>query len=770
MSLKARFLKLPLDAQIFSSLMIMITLVAALIIFISEEFTSVHIKYMLSTKKEYYYRMQQNIIESNIFFMNLCLLQYENLIKLFNYQFYNYLRDKDSLEKFSLNDLNRIDVSNFYLYVLSDDNITDFDPSMNNEDSIYIYYFPKASSSIIQMVNAFVKINYFSYLNDEKSAINFRIPYLGNISLIGEYVISFPAYGFLFSMNGSKIKQVYEYHNGNYDIYFNFVKERKELNFNFYKKYFEDFTNKKLLFMDIMFKLRSSIFENYNRINNTDEKEEYIRKQSIYFQNIYYQNDSTWFFDEWNSDNSRFLGTNNMVHNYLDFILFHLSSKIDIVSVPFDHDTNNVISKNLCYFFLMKQIIFMNITSEEKIDEFNSDFFDYIYNEIFNKKEINITDCQLRKYYTSQMGKQIRINTTFYNYYDLHYIYQAYMFQLRENDMFSNIFTVLYSYPNYLCLKEFFPNFFSIEQLNFMSYSFSGEISIMIDSSKHFLNNVKYLMILLLLYIWLILFFILRIISLRIIREVTEPIIRLTDIINLNNINDINQNEDIFEYKLDEEINEFFLLCKKLINGEIRDNNLNVQTKVNSDKNNNKNNNMIINNKMILELIENQKSLNKDDKEIYLLKQIYSSNSNNARKRRKTNKSSKHNNKDKNSRGLTLIQLNSLKYSDNKLTNYSEDMYSEVNENDPEVANMKFYENLLNLTNYVYNGKNKINQNQNKMRMNINHTSTNRLIKLKSEDYSTKEKNDENKNIRKDSKYITYYWYTNAKKNKLFEN
>ena len=769
MTLKARLLRLPLDVQIFFSLMIIIVLVATLIIFISEEFTSVHIRYMLSTKKEYYYRMQQNIIESNIFFMNLCLLQYENLIKLFNYQFYNYLNDKYALDTFTNNNPNVLDNSSFYL--LFDNNISNFDPSRMKKNSIYIYSFSKFNDSILNKINLFVKANFFSYLNDEKSTINFRIPYLGNISLIGEYVITFPAYGLFFSINGSKIKQFYQYTSGNFYIYKDLINEKREINYNFYKKYFEDFNNKKILFMDIMFKLRFSIFENYSKINNTNDKEEYIRRQSIYFQNIYYQNDSTWFYDNWNSKNSRFFGTNNLVHNYLDFILFHLSSKIDIVSVPFQYDTNNVISKNLCYFFLMKQIIFMNITSEKKIDEFNSDFLDNIYNTIFNKEKINITDCQLRKYYSSQMGNQIRININFNNYYDLHYTYQEYMFQLIDKDMFSNIFTILYSYPNYLCLKEFSPNFFSIEQLNFLSYSFSREISIMIDSSKHFLNNVKYLMILLLLYIWLILFFILIIISQHIIREVTEPIMRLTDIINLNNINDINQNEDIFEYKLDEEINEFFLLCKKLINGEIRDNNLNVQTKVNSDKNNNKNNNMIINNKMILELIESQKSLNKDDKEIYLLKQIYSSNtSNNARKRHKTNKSSKYNNKDKNSRGLNLIQLNSIKYSDNKLTNYSEDMYSEINENDPEVVNMKFYENLLNLTNYVYNGKNKINQNQNKMRMNINHTSTNRLIKLKSEDYTSKEKNDENKNIRKDSKYITYYWYANAKKNKLFEN
>ena len=94
MGIKAKFLQLPLKAQIFTSLVIIIAIVSALIIFISVEFAHVHEKYMLSKKKEYFFNMKQQIIERNIFLTNLNLLQYEYLIKYYNYKLYYYLKNQ----------------------------------------------------------------------------------------------------------------------------------------------------------------------------------------------------------------------------------------------------------------------------------------------------------------------------------------------------------------------------------------------------------------------------------------------------------------------------------------------------------------------------------------------------------------------------------------------------------------------------------------------------------------------------------------------------
>ena len=276
-------------------------------------------------------------------------------------------------------------------------------------------------------------------------------------------------------------------------------------------------------------------------------------------------------------------------------------------------------------------------------------------------------------------------------------------------------------------------------------------------------------MILCIVVIWTILLFIISIITSRIILQVTEPIIRLAETIDLNNLNEKNINENIFEYKSDDEINEFFLLCKKLINGEIKDSNF--KNKENAESNKNLNNNMIINNKMILELIENQKTLNTDDKQIYLL----SENNLVQKKYKRLKKSSERNNQDSQGLQFNLIKVGSSKSNENQLLNSTEEFNSEVNENDPELNNMKHYENLLYLTDYIYNGNREKNNNSHeKLRTNlttrgsINNNSVHKLGSVSS--ISINKNENENKNIRKDCKFITYYWYNNSKKNKLFGN
>ena len=88
MGLKKTFLQLPLNSQIYFSIMAIIIANLLIIIFLSQVFTITQCNYLLSKKKEYFSVMFQNIMESNVYFMNLCILQYENLIKTFNYQLY----------------------------------------------------------------------------------------------------------------------------------------------------------------------------------------------------------------------------------------------------------------------------------------------------------------------------------------------------------------------------------------------------------------------------------------------------------------------------------------------------------------------------------------------------------------------------------------------------------------------------------------------------------------------------------------------------------
>ena len=781
MSYKKAFLQLPLNAQIYISLIIMIIITILLIIIMSEVITSVFIDYLTLTKKEYFYDMYQNILESNLFFMNLCLLQYEHLIKLFNYQFYLYLKDEDILMDFTfmnynLSNNNNINDNNklLILYKSNIENLLKNDNSLDEGKKLYVFCYSN-DNLFIGILTPLIMANYLSFFNQIKGVGNFRIPFYGDVITLEKYVLFFTKYKAFISLDIHPFFNYYQLYDGNIDYFVDdFIIARRKTNYIYYKKYFEDYENNKLFFIDIMFNLKADIFYNYTKIEDENSKEEYIKNQSIYFQNIDYANGSTWFFDTWDTNDPRYQGTNKIINSYIDFLLFHLSSKIDAFSIPFMHETNEIISKNLCYYFLLKQIVNLAIASDEIYTEFDSNFADQMYDKLINKENITINDCKLETYYSKNLGQTINISNNFYDYYNLEYKYDTYIYLLRENYINSIIFEMKYSYPNCLSLKDIFPNFFSFNQIDLYSFSFGNEIARIANSSKEFYMNIRYLMILCLYLNWIIFIIIVIFISSRTIQQITEPIIRLTEIIDLDNLNEKNVNENIFEYKSDDDINEFFLLCKKLINGEIQE--YNYKKKENSDINNNINNNMIINNKMILELIENQKSLNNDDKEIFLLRK---ENTVNIRTRKhKTNSSSNkvYNNKEKNSQGLELFKLTSVANNDNdnnKLINSSQDLYSNIDENESELNNMKSYENLLNLADYIYNWKDIERKNdRSKLRININHTSTTNknFLKLGSvNNISVKDKS-ENENIKRDYKYITNYWYINAKKNKIFDN
>ena len=766
-------MKLPLYSQIFISFMIMIIIAFVLILTLSLIFAISHLNYLFTAKKEYFLTMQQNIIENNILFIELCFYQYEQLIKVFNYQIYLYLKDVEILKEFARINYNKqVDKNRIFLFNNPDtDDLPEYNAFIPDEKKKLYNYCYSNDEYIQKTVVSLIYTNYLSFLNQLNGIRNFRIPFYGNITLEGEFLISFIKYNTFLSINNSRIKEVYQSFNGDMNRYLESVREDQEWVFSFYKEFFENFQNNQVFFFDLMYQIKFPIFSNYNKISNNEEKVEYIKNNSIYFQRIYYASDATIFYDTWNTKDVIFRGVNSLIINYIDFLLFHLVSKIDIYILPFNHRSNYIISKNLCYFLLLKQIIFLEVTKDNNKEKFNQNFINKIYDELYKNDKLSVDDCKIEKYLGKYFENEID-KSNFYNYYDVRYKFDNYIYLLRNKDEFSLFFQTKNSYPNYLLLKDIFPFFFCFHQIDFMSFSF-GYQTIRTILLNPFYNNVKYLMSLCLLYNWMFIIFIFVIISSRTIIKITDPIIKLTETIDLNNLNEKNINEKLFEYNYDEEINKFFLKCKKLINGEI--NEINYKNKEMTETNNNINNNMIINNKMILELIENQKNLNNDDKEIFLLNQV-DSNLNDLKKiNNKTKRCSKLFNQDELSKGLNnfgLIKLTNTNNENNNLISSSKEIYSEMEERDPELEKMNSYENLLNLADYVYNGrdKEKINY-QNKLRMNIYHTSTNaNLYKLGSVSKSPVNDKIDNeiKNIRKDCKYITYYWYINAKKNKSY--
>jgi hypothetical protein len=316
------------------------------------------------------------------------------------------------------------------------------------------------------------------------------------------------------------------------------------------------------------------------------------------------------------------------------------------------------------------------------------------------------------------------------------------------------------SFPNFESLKLFSPNFFTFSQIDFYSFSFGSNLSRIISSSEEFITNVNYFIIIVLWFFWIIIIIIFIIIILIVIPTITNPIVRLTQIINLND----SKNENIFEYKLDDDINKFFSLCKNLINGEMINNELKLNEILEDQDlfDNSANNNMIINNKMILELIENQKCINDNNKNIFLFKE---GNANENKRDKSNNKLAKIRNRNfnefDNNDVIKLISVNDEEIYSQKNSKKSkeikeenEELYSKLDEDDLEANNLKLYEDLIKITDFVFYGKEKEKLNKNKKNLD------------KSSSVSKKSKPENSIKIIKGFENITYYWYMTEKVNR----
>ena len=756
MSLMQRFLQQSLKFQINSFLIFLFVITVILIFAFSQSLSSMQFQFIKDNKKEYFLSMERSIMESDIYFINICLLQYENIIKFFNSEIYHYNKNETVLLDFYQRNRIPKEIIEKRIHVFN--NISELntypdynETSSDDEKKIYIFCALKNASmcnGIIELISS----NALSNLNQNKGIRNFKIPFYGNLHLMEEYIILLKDFQTLFSINNTRIKEKLN----QYKSLDNIIKKADSIienDYLYHLKFFNEYSDNKVKLMELMYNKTYYIFEEYNSINDTIERENYTKAKSIYFQTLDFENDMIFFSNSWNKSDSRIIGRNKIISDYLSWILFNISKKIDIITLPFNNSTKKLISKNLCYYFVIKQIYNLIIKSDYSYDK---DLLDKIYEKIQSSNITDINDCKLDKYY-EDISEKINIRDELFDYYNLENIYDTYLYKLITSDSNSYIYEMKSTYPNFECLKLFYPNFFTFHQLDFYSYTIGANLSRIISSSDGFYDNVNYLIIIIMWFFWLLMTIVFVILLLVIIPKITNPIVRLTQIVNLN-VNDF-KNENIFEYKLDDEINKFFSLCKNLIDGEMINNDLKLN-EILEDKSldDSSNNNMIINNKMILELIENQKCLNNNDKDIFLLKE-----GNINDKRMKNIKSPKIKNKNMNGiNHLDVIKLMSVNSGENSEKNslYSkkdkidnDDIYSQADE-DLESNNLKLYEDLIKIADYVFYGKEK--EKLNKMRKNID----------KSSSLSKKSKPESNLKIIKGFNNITYYWYITEKANR----
>ena len=458
-----------------------------------------------------------------------------------------------------------------------------------------------------------------------------------------------------------------------------------------------------------------------------------------------------------------------IIDNYLYFMNNKISSYIDIYFIPLYFGNNTIISPDLCILFLLKQVGFA-ITQKEidelydKITKGESMILDCINNNEFFKKQLEIVDI-------------FNLNHSFYIFFSNNSISQGIV--NLEN---SNYYFIKFSYPNFNSLNEFHPEYFYKDQINFYLFSSFREPIKYSNLFYQISSNCFYLIILLIVYIWFICLLVNLFIYNKVINQIIKPIYNLQSALISNTIKDKN----IFEYEYDESINELFLTCKEYLTRQIdRSNkgkeldNLNLHSiykeKIKDTEENKYTKNLRINNDILNNLINQQKSLMNFSKYI-------ETNENNCLYNYL-------NNENKSTLNIKKVSLGNISDNDN----YNKDKLMNIIQNknsfkfekvEKEKENRESFKKLFQISEYLYyflekNKQNFINNIDNELNSEIKISSKNeklsknnfeqvnsnyhKIIKKSESNLSNK---DNIKNISVnmiDKKDISYLWYMEAK-------
>ena len=613
MNIKKKFLTLSIRHQIFTVVIIISFLCLFYILFLFTLYANIIVSINARKKREYYFNKYKEITISEIQLQTFLLYQYEQLIKLFNTQIYYFGKSK--------NDLYNIMIS-YNKDIVKDYNDINNNNSNKNSSDYSIYYLLYFSNDEFtkSKVYYFLSITYLTLDNKLNIIRNFRIPYLGNdFQTINEYLFINLAELYLYSTNISRIQEIENISKGNFTGYYedlinNYVKQ--------YKKFFDAFKKGDLYFLDIFYQDKYYLFENYANEryiadNYKNSSREYLNNISYYFNFIDYETGKTFLTDSGNKNNVNLLEQNSILSDYLNNIFTIIQENLDINVIPVFPNNNTIMSSDLCYAFLYKQMVFLNLTSKKNI--FNENKLNEIYNKT-QKGKSNIGDCILDKKYNFPTGQNAHkiLNIKFNKFYSIKNVREISLFKLSDTYIGEDYMCIKYTFPDIPLFLQYRPYYFSFDQLNLYCFKQFYYPKLYERNLMASFENIHYLIILFLLYIWIINIFYLVFRSKQIFIEVVDPINNLIEAIGHLDIKE----ENMLKYEADDSINELFKLCNDLILGKYKqkimhDSELdkNIDQYDNS-KNNNDYFNLKINRKLIEEMIENKNDYNINRDEI----------------------------------------------------------------------------------------------------------------------------------------------------------
>ena len=546
MTLKQLFLHLPIKQQIMLSIIFVFIANFLIIIFFSYTIIYDNIIDKLSFVKYYVYEKYLKIIDSHILFINFIFFQFEDTIKIFTEQNYYHLITLAQSINFYGKSWNTFNKE----YI---EGLNDYDPNAPDSEKWFYYKFFRPGYSYFFLPSFSSQSN----LLYEKliSMRNIRIPYYGhNVPIFNEYLFVKKNLPVGFSINKTYVKDFIIEVNDNFDNYKNnFITNY----INAYKPILLNFQKDKVHFFDIIFP------HNYDVLLNMKNKT-YMEKNFNNNYEDYIDNMSTRFhFVDFSQNEIEYNGPTDLVRNKinatLDYIFKELMIYFDIVSIPVFPENDTIMSKDICFYFLMKQIINIDPVKLEigkkqgKSYNYDDNFFKNLYSNI-TKGKTKVWDCFLQE--------NIFYKNEEINYYNLENKINYDFIKVTNYSIYSIFYKTKSTYPDISALIQFMPRNFIVKQINLHSFMLNYVPKTYIEHYQSILINSGYITILIVVYIWIFFFVFYVIKIIRVSNQVVEPINELYNAIIEKNIN----NSEVFEYKLDDDINELFKTCKTFFN------------------------------------------------------------------------------------------------------------------------------------------------------------------------------------------------------------
>ena len=601
MSIHSRFLTLSIKEQVCLTIFLLTVFSLLVILCLPCSFSYEILREDYKKKKRFFYNEYKEYIEACFYYQGYNLLKYEEIIK-------RMLKEADKYSirggKFEY----KTDFKEEYdeQFPVRDLNYSESEEDANRTDILYFYCFNEDKDYCSEVKNS-LRNKYeslYSLIFTTDVYNRFRLPEL-DIPIVDKAISVNINESFMFCFD-KKIMM------DNLKLDYKTIATET---IDYVSSTLENYIDNKFFLYDKLYEkaeleVGTNIYITY-QLNDEDSPEE--RKVKIldfakeivgYHSSVQFISDKSSVLSYNPSDNIYYYIEMYMEKEFLLLVHQALSIDLNIHFVPLFSHNNTILLPDICVFFMMRQTH----------DIFKEDKFYELYDKIIRGNS-TIKECFYDKdYYEKQRLIKEIFDEVGPPFLDISNTINQGIYKLPNGEP---LYFMKYSFPNFNLLKNFKSDHLIMDPLNFYLFSSFKEPEEFADYIWAQHKNLFYLIIILIVYIWIICFLINMLIFYKVIKQITEPIYKLQEAIEANNVKD----ENVFKYEYDDIINELFITCKELITRQIDTRNNTKYSKqfniLNSgnDKNdvidkNKYEKNLIINNDIMNELINEQQNMN----------------------------------------------------------------------------------------------------------------------------------------------------------------